>query len=185
MEHMDKWKEHIDRERDEWDVDQPDMVGSWQAIEARLAPPAALAPPKPNYMRYWVAATVVLAALCVTLLFDRYQGPSATTALLDVEQEQVEDFSTTVAQFTSLIDARKAALEDYSEAHEAPLTSFQIDLAQLGAQYDELQLTLQDTQDPRVLRALIFNLEVQLQLLNEQLNALEITLPHAQPDAEI
>ncbi|HAP61044.1 MAG TPA: hypothetical protein DCR93_16600 [Cytophagales bacterium] len=172
MEHTDNWQGYFDRHKAEMEEDLPDIDGLWREMEDRLPPPKKQ-PKRPSSLRYWVAATVLLAAACVALLVDRYQGPVETANLLDVEESQVADFSGTVSQFTQMINARKTQLASYAGTSGVPLESFYVDLAQLSAQFDELSYRLEDTQDPRVLRAMIFNLELQLQLLNQQVEILE------------
>ena len=174
MEHTDEWKDIIDQNRGEFEDDFDEVEAIWDKVAERLPVKEAKAPRKSS-VRYWAAATVLLGAACLSLLIDRWKGGTQETALLGVEEEQVQDFSGTVSQFTSLISHRKEQLASFAGQQGTPLESFYVDLAQLSAQYDELAVTLEDTQDPRVLRAMIFNLELQLQLLNQQVEILETT----------
>lgn len=172
MEHTDKWRDFFQENKEAFEEEVPDLDALWQRVDKKM--PQELKPfPKKNPLRYWVAATVLLAVACGGLILDRLSYPRGDEPELGVAQTAVDDFAGTVAAFHAKIEERKATLASYQKNEELPLASFQIDIAQLGAQYEKLQQTASRTQDSKVLRAMIFNLQLQLDLLEQQLEIVE------------
>ena len=102
MKHRDKWDDYFDQHGNAFEEDVPDVDRLWEGISAGIAekqPPKAA--PARNPLRYWVAATMLLGALCIGLLAERFGGfgDDQSTALLGVEDAEVDDFAGTTVQF--------------------------------------------------------------------------------------
>ncbi len=70
----------------------------------------------------------------------------------------------------SLIEEKKDSLQVYAKDNPELYNKFMIDVNKLNKDYDELKKQLQTSQNSQILvRAMMKNLDIQLQVLNEQL----------------
>ena len=177
----------IREHRDEFDQDAP-TDALWQRLEAQLpAHPAAnvasgRADPDPKKpflglqrgfgaaRRWWaVAASVaVLIGLCWWV--------SARYAL--TEQPEVVSVSPAyakeVAQYASLIDDKRSELKAMAASNPGLYQQFANDLDRLESSYLTLKKDLPETPNQELLiQAMIQNLQLQIDLLNEQLRVIE------------
>ncbi|WP_375446392.1 hypothetical protein [uncultured Fibrella sp.] len=121
---------------------------------------------------YWTwAASIALLLLAGSLWWinDRY-APT--------RQADVVAFSPTyakeVAQYASLIDAKRSELKQLTESNPALYGDFAQDLNRLEASYKGLKKELPNTPNQEVLiQAMIQNLQLQIDLLNEQLRVIQ------------
>jgi len=121
---------------------------------------------------YWTwAASIALLLLAGGLWWanDRYR-PTA--------QPDVVAFSPTyareVAQYASLIDAKRSELKQLTESNPDLYGEFAQDLNRLEASYKGLKKELPNTPNQEVLiQAMIQNLQLQIDLLNEQLRVIQ------------
>lgn len=121
---------------------------------------------------YWTwAASIALLLLAGSLWWvnDRY-APT--------KQADVVAFSPTyakeVAQYASLIDAKRSELKQLTESNPELYGEFAQDLNRLEASYKGLKKELPNTPNQEVLiQAMIQNLQLQIDLLNEQLRVIQ------------
>lgn len=172
--------------RDSFEQDGP-SAGLWERIADQLPnQPAAAQPAQPfqtihrqrtryrgTWTRsYWTwAASIALLLLAGGLWWanDRYRPTS---------QPDVVAFSPTyakeVAQYSSLIDAKRSELKHLTESNPELYGDFAQDLNRLEASYKGLKKELPNTPNQEVLiQAMIQNLQLQIDLLNEQLRVIQ------------
>ncbi|ARK09159.1 hypothetical protein [Fibrivirga algicola] len=161
-------------------------AGLWERIADQLPDEPAAKPVEPfktvhrqrtryggTWTRsYWTwAASIALLLLAGGLWWanDRYR-PTA--------QPDVVAFSPTyareVAQYASLIDSKRAELKQLTESNPDLYGEFAQDLNRLEASYKGLKKELPNTPNQEVLiQAMIQNLQLQIDLLNEQLRVIQ------------
>ncbi|MBO0948678.1 anti-sigma factor [Fibrella forsythiae] len=167
--------------RDAFEQDGP-SAGLWERIADQLPDqpaPAKTAQPfravhrQPSWTRsYWTwAASIALLLLAGSLWWinDRY-APT--------KQADVMAFSPTyakeVAQYSSLIEAKRTELQQLTESNPDLYDEFSQDLNRLEASYKGLKKELPNTPNQEVLiQAMIQNLQLQIDLLNEQLRVIQ------------
>ncbi|MBO0935200.1 hypothetical protein J2I47_01440 [Fibrella sp. HMF5335] len=177
----------IREHRDEFDQDAPtDAV--WQRLAAQL-------PGSPTVDR--TAETVkptlgrpFLAVQKSNSIAGRWWAVAASVALLlgvlwwvnaryDLaEQPEVVAVSPTyakeVAQYASMIDDKRAELQQLTQSNPALYQQFANDLDRLEASYSSLKKDLPETPNQEILiQAMIQNLQLQIDLLNEQLRVIQ------------
>lgn len=121
---------------------------------------------------YWTwAASIALLLLAGSLWWinDRY-APT--------KQADVVAFSPTyakeVAQYSSLIEAKRTELQQLTESNPDLYGDFAQDLDRLEASYKGLKKELPNTPNQEILiQAMIQNLQLQIDLLNEQLRVIQ------------
>lgn len=168
--------------RDAFEQDGP-SAGLWERIAPQLTVPNVPDQPALNPFRathrsptwtrsYWTwAASVALLLLTGGLWWvnDRYRPTS---------QADVVAFSPTyareVAQYASLIDIKHTELQELTENNPTLYGEFAQDLNDLETSYQGLKKDLPDTPNQEMLiQAMIQNLQLQINLLNEQLRVIQ------------
>jgi len=77
-------------------------------------------------------------------------------------------------QYTSLIESKRSELKSLSKTDPNLYKEFSGEIAKMDSTYKELKDDLKDSPNQeRVLRAMIKNLQIQTQVLNQQLNVIE------------
>jgi hypothetical protein len=162
---MNNLEEFIKNNRAEFDHKEP-REKLWSRIESDLdgSPP--------NFGWIWKAAAVVLLAACSYLIWERSQvqvpDPVASVDLL-VDPEFVE----TELYYTQLIAEQRRMVEQFDLDDPELKEDFRRDLSTLDTAYQDLQQEYVDTRHETVLEAMIDNLQLRMELLNQQLVILE------------
>lgn len=179
----------IREHRDEFDQDAP-TDALWQRLATRLpeqAPTAnGLAPKKdtptpPNPFlgaqrggfvarRWWAVAASVALLLgvlwWVNARYDIAQQPEVVAVSPTYAKE--------VAQYASMIDDKRDELRQLTSNNPALYQQFSNDLDRLELSYAGLKKDLPDTPNQEILiQAMIQNLQLQIDLLNEQLRVIQ------------
>ncbi|MDP9081267.1 MAG: hypothetical protein M3O71_27970 [Bacteroidota bacterium] len=77
-------------------------------------------------------------------------------------------------QYTSLIESKRSELKSFSKTDPNLYKEFSGEIAKMDSTYKELKDDLKDSPNQeRVLRAMIKNLQIQTQVLNQQLNVIQ------------
>jgi hypothetical protein len=158
---MNNLEEFIKKNRTEFDHKEP-REKLWDRIESDLDGN----PPKFGWI--WKAAVVVLLAACSYLIWERGQAPipdSLVSEELLVDPEFVE----TELYYTQLIAEQRRMVEQFDLDDPEIKENFRRDLASLDTAYQDLQQEYADTSNETVLEAMIDNLQLRLELLNQQL----------------
>lgn len=128
-----------------------------------------------NSLTVWRAAAVILLGICVYLALPRLQDRKANALALN-EFKDIESFY--ISQIANKVDQ----LTD-QRGPESGLNGFTHDFQQLEAMYQVLKEEMKVHPSQKVKDALVLNLLVQIDLLNQQLNKLEEG--EQQTDAEV
>jgi hypothetical protein len=157
----DKLEDFIRSNRSSFDDKEP-PAGAWENIRKTL--PGASAPWYDNLM-LWRVAAVIFMALSFYLLI-----PKATNTA-DNSKLAVNEFNDVEAFYTTQISQKVALIEEISGTETSDeLTQ---DFQQLEAMYNVLKEEWKARPSKKVKDALVLNLLVRINLLNQQLHRLE------------
>jgi len=162
---MNNLEEFIKSHRAEFDQKEP-REKLWNRIESDLDGST------PQFGWIWKAAAVVLLVACSYLIWERGQiqtPDEIVTVDLLVDPEFVE----TELYYTQLIAEQRRLVEQFDLNDPELKESFRQDLASLDTAYQQLQLEYVETSNEMVLEAMIDNLQLRMELLNQQLLILE------------
>jgi hypothetical protein len=125
-----------------------------------------------DYGWVWKAAVVLLVAVCAYLIGERgvpqsEESEMATHLLVDPE------FVETELYYTQLIAKQRQAVDKFDLNDPEIKENFKKDLASLDTMYQQLKIEYVETSNEAVLEAMIGNLQLRMELLNEQLLILE------------
>jgi hypothetical protein len=177
--------------RDEFDTDEPgEQV--WNKLQQQLAPENSKKPVTQQAILIKVfkwsaaAAILILAGLGVySLLIDRKQVQPAVvkqTTPLDtpaVTNDEIlkkinPDYAQEVYHFTRLIELKQNELKKIQSAHPGLYKKFVTDLDKLDSSYNALKKELPENPNrEQLLEAMIENLRLQTEILNQQLNIIK------------
>ena len=158
-----RFEEYIKDHREELDNrTPPDYV--WQGVEAGLHNAR-----KSSYIRYWQAAAVIFFVASIGLFIKNYQPLDTEPAI----SESAIEFKTTEEYYFDLIQSQQGLLTNYLKQYPDLANDFKTDLAELSQNYNKLKKDFDTTGDTEVLNALIKNLQLQQELLNNQLKIIQ------------
>jgi hypothetical protein len=157
----DQLEDFIKANRDRFDdKEAPESV--WKNIRRTLPVPS-----KPWYdnLLLWRAAAVIFMALSLYLLIPKSNAATENTRVAVNEFNDVEAF------YTSQISQKVALIEEISGSESGD--EFTQDFQQLEAMYNVLKEEWKVRPSKKVKDALVLNLLVRINLLNQQLHRLE------------
>jgi hypothetical protein len=141
----------------------PDSV--WSKIESSLRPVS-----KKSLMIYWQAAAVIFFALSIGLLVKNYQ----TSNELNSYSLNNAEFENTEQYYFKVIQDKESLLISSLANHPDLVADFKTDLQELSRNYKKLKTDFDSNKSEEVLSALIINLQLQQELLNNQLNIIHL-----------
>jgi hypothetical protein len=159
---MNNLEEFIKSNREEFDDKEP-REKLWARIESDLDE-------RPSYGWIWKAAAVLLLAVCSFLIWERNQNQALDPGAIS---ELNPEFMETELYYTQLISQQRVMVEQFDLNDPELKESFRRDLAVLDTAYQELKLEYVETSNEAVLQALIDNLQLRMELLNQQVLILE------------
>jgi len=167
---MNNLEKFIKTNREDFDIKEP-RTKLWARIETDLDG-------KTDYGWMWKAAVVVLLAVSGYLIFERSQGQS-TESMVASEFFLDPEFMETELYYTQLIAQKSLVIAEYNLKEEADIkTGFKNDIAVLDTMYQELKQEFIDTSNEIVLDAMIHNLQLRMEMLNQELMILETIEKH-------
>jgi hypothetical protein len=158
----DRFEKYIVENKAAFDFKSPPS-SVWENIAAGLKRPGST-----RYLRYWQAAAVVFFAVSIGLLVKNIQPTSATMV-----SESVVEFKTTEEYYLNVIESQQGILTTYLKQYPDLASDFKMDLTELSQNYNKLKIDFESTGDTEVLNALIKNLQLQQELLQNQLNIIK------------
>jgi hypothetical protein len=158
----DSLKDFVDRNRDQFDSQEP-TADIWSVIARSL--PAGRRHLW-NSVGVWRAAAAILLTLSGYLLATR--NPGATTREMSHMQNDLTDLE---SYYRNQIAEKIGLIKDYDGAGENE--QFTQDFQKLEAMYQVLSEEMKKHPNPKVKDALVLNLLVRIDLLNQQLKKLE------------
>ena len=115
---------------------------------------------------------MLLLAVCGYLIWEKNVSQHSEEELV-TELPVHPEFVETELYYTQLIGQQQRAVEEFDLNDPEMKQSFRNDLASLDTMYQQLKLEYVETSNEAVLEAMIGNLQLRMELLNEQLQILE------------
>ena len=178
---MSRLEQFIRQHREEFDTDSP-APQVWKKLEQELGPKKTVAPGKVMTMTIlkWsvAAAILVLAGLGVFHLVDK-PDPSKTTAKTNPNNEDIlqkinPTYAKEVYHFTQLIELKQSELKQIEKDNPELYKEFMGDINKLDSSYNALKKELPTNPNrEQLLEAMIENLKLQTDLLNQQLQVIQ------------
>ncbi|MBL7832700.1 MAG: hypothetical protein JNK18_02035 [Cyclobacteriaceae bacterium] len=156
----DQLEDFIRQNRAAFDAKEPSDK-NWDRIQKKLFGSTSLW----NTVGVWRAAAIVLLGACVYLAIPKIQDRKESAMVLS-EFKDIETF------YISQIANKVEQIEDY-RGEEEGLNGFTHDFAQLEAMYQVLKEEMRVHPSQKVKDALVLNLLVRIDLLNQQLHKIE------------
>ena len=122
---------------------------------------------------YWKAAAIFFFALSAYLLVQLNRTDPAESAGNDLASNIIQEFNTTEAYYLTEISTLKSSMVDYVTVDPELSENFIQDIETLDNQYQSLKIELSENSNENVINALILNLQMRLEILNQQLNILK------------
>ncbi len=168
-----RFEQYIEQHRDEFDSEDPSPAG-WQKLQAKFSgknKPVI----KHLFFKSWLIAAA-MTGIAALLVFSLIKSPSAdplaiapapNNALLN---EINPTYAKEVYHFTQLIEIKQNELKKMQKADPVLYNQFIKDITRLDSSYNALQTQLPENPNrEQLLEAMIQNLRLQADLLNEQL----------------
>ena len=168
-------KKFIRDNRDEFD-DKVPPAGVWEHIEASLTPGKKKKKSiiRPLYKWTMAAAAVLIISTAVYfVLFDKKpaDGPIQPPVSTGVSESGEQGITPQMYQFVKMIDMKQEELKKLATDQPELYQKFTTDLTQLDSSYNILKKQLSEAPNRELLlEAMIQNLQLQLNVLNQQLN---------------
>jgi hypothetical protein len=174
----DKLKRFVAEHREDFEMQQP-RQHLWEGIDERLQHSRK----RVLWQRVAIAASLMLLVTCGTWLFlsNRYSTQLMAAAPPPAQPPIV----TTEAYYNQIVQVKNAELAKYCSPQPELCATFENDLGGLSLAYNQLKKEYDRAPDNKaVLRAMLSNLEMQVQLINRQLQIME-TVQQKQEAAKI
>jgi hypothetical protein len=121
---------------------------------------------KPIRFYQWMSIAAILVVSVGAFLTYNYQQAHRSIDVADVSKS----FGEKKVHLTSLIEEKKDSLEVRAKDNPELYNKFMTDVSKLNADYETLKKQLQTSPNSQaVVRAMMKNLDIQLQVLNQQL----------------
>ena len=162
----DRLEKFVRKHRDEMDEKSPSN-DLWQKIQGDLKSETrqrSLGTP----MVYWRAAAVILLLITSWLVLDRFAGGDVqndnqqVAVAIHPELQEAEYF------YVSLISEKRQEIRDLSQKYDLG-EDFLKELDELDTMYDLLKKDLANGDEENLIDAMIRNLQLQIEILNQQL----------------
>jgi hypothetical protein len=162
----DALKKFVDENRPAFD-DQETTEQAWHSIEASL--PKRKQIPLWDSIGIWRAAAALLVGLCVYFFVTRNSAPYQHAQLAAIQGQR--DFTDLESYYHNQITEKISLINDYDASGEKE--QFTQDFQKLDAMYQVLSEEMKSRPSEKVKDALVLNLLVRIDLLNQQLKKLE------------
>jgi hypothetical protein len=150
---------------------------NWSAIEKQIGiakTPARIL--SMNLLKWSAAAAIFIGILATGLYFFNQSSASSSGSLAkDPVVEQIDpQYAKMVAQFSSLIEEKQTELKSLEKDNPELFKQFAGDIKKLDSTYQVLRNTLPaNPNKEQLLEAMISNLQMQINLLNQQLQIIQ------------
>jgi len=163
----DNLEDFIQNNRASFDSSEPDDK-NWELINKKLgAEKRAKVISLPMFWRVAAVVTLLLATVFV-FKYNRPQPPQQTI----VQAENTTDLEEVEAYYTSMIVEKKAEIESFGKDYILNLEA-EDGLQKLDSMYTFLKTEMKQKQNEQVMNAMIRNLQLRINILNQQLIILE------------
>lgn len=171
----DRIEQFISSNRDAFDEQQPSS-NVWNQIDRKLSPRSSVI--KMNFMRWAVAAMLLLTIVSATVWIlskpSKQSEQLATNTSEDIIKEIDPNYAKEVYHFTQLIEIKQNELKQIGKDQPELYSQFMKDITRLDSSYNSLksELPLNPNRE-QLLEAMIENLQLQSDLLNQQLQIIK------------
>jgi len=167
-----KLEDFITNNRDEFDDARPGN-NNWEKIEQSLTASEEPKIVRPKFGN-WAAAAALLAIVSLLLVLQfgkKDKGPEVIVKAEPDINSIAPEYAPQVNQFAKMINGKQEELKTLSKEQPELYQKFTTDIIQLDSSYDALQQQLRVSPNKEMLiEAMIQNLQLQLNVLNQQLN---------------
>ena len=164
---MNNLEEFIRANREEFDSKEP-REKLWSHIESDLDGGS-----QKDFGWMWKAAVVVLVAVCGFLIWERGQHQVNISTASATDLYMGPEFLETELYYTQLITQKQQQVESFNQGDPELKNDFKNDLASLDTIYHELKQEYIETGNDVVLDAMMSNLQLRKELLDQELMILE------------
>jgi hypothetical protein len=176
----DSLKEFIDKNREGFDDKNP-KEGAWNVISENL--PQMKQVSLWNSVMVWRAAAILFMGLSVFLLMNS-ANEKAESASEKISDRQLQgEFQDVESFYTDEIAKKVALIDDFGGSFVSD--EFTQDFEKLDAMYQVLRDQLKTNPSEKVRDALILNILVRIDLLNQQIKRLEDVKKEKKKDASV
>ena len=172
-----KLEQFIKDHKAEFDTDAPgDEV--WQRIEKNLKGRSKKTPVKPLWPRRWMAAASVLVIISAGIYVYMAKSSKPDLSFRATSDEILNEINPTYAKevyhFTQLIELKQNELKQIGHDQPELYEQFMDDISMLDSTYNSFQKELPANPNrEQLLEAMIQNLQLQTELLNQQLRVIK------------
>jgi hypothetical protein len=166
---MDNLEKFIVENRDHLDHLEPGPE-IWQNIEQHIQPVQVQSRFRGVYI--WRAAAVLLLLAVIGLLLDRQNMLQSVDTNLAGNQ-RLEELKQVETYYTSMISTKKTEINRYLDENPQFRDEFSNDVVNLDSTYTGLKKELSDKYNDRIVDAMIVNLQLRIDILNQQLDILQ------------
>jgi hypothetical protein len=166
---MDDFEKFVRENRQNFDDREPGE-DTWNNIRHRLdrgQPPQGLI-----HHWIWKAASIILFAAVLGLLAERQFRKRGENLVNQSSEEKIE-FRQVEEYYTSLIASKRAEIGNFLIDNPSFRNEFAYDINQLDSMYTSLKGNLTDNYSEKIVDAMIVNLRMRMQILNQQLSILQ------------
>jgi hypothetical protein len=172
-----KLEQFINEHRGEFDTDEP-REKIWEHIQNDLANPLKKRAVKPLWPMRWIAAASVLiiVSLGIYVSVEKSAKPGIAGARTadDILHEINPTYAKEVYHFTQLIELKQNELKRIGQDQPELYEQFMNDISMLDSTYNSFQKELPANPNrEQLLEAMIQNLQLQTELLNQQLRVIK------------
>ncbi len=171
---MDNLEKYIEENRAGFDDKQP-RHSVWEGISRRIGSTSR------DYNWIWKVAAVLF--FCTSAFFYFYQ-PSIEIDTLTEKEKLSNDFGDIETFYFQIISEKTELIYDYDKDESPIEVNFEQDIQKLDAMYQVLKDELITNPSKKVVDALILNLLVRIDILNEKIEELEGGQEGAEPSEE-
>jgi hypothetical protein len=159
----------IKNNREEFDDLEP-RADLWNSIERKL--PQQFEPPKKTFSMGFVlrvaASVIIVMGICFAVYLHNEKPAAVNLAAINPEYAKQQ------VHYTSLIASKRTQLKTIAHADPQLYKEFNAEITQMDSTYKKLNHDLATSPNQElVLRAMIRNLQIQTEVLNQQLNVIE------------
>lgn len=163
-----KIEEYIKENKKSFDIGGP-SEDLWDKIEAALDERRPEKKKKHLGLLFWLGAAASLILVMTFIFMSTYRNHKREVEIADVNPV----YAKKEMKFASLIEEKKDSLQIYAKDNPDLYNKFSNDLLELNKDYINLKKELQHSPDQKlVVRAMVRNLEIQLQIINQQLSVI-------------
>ncbi len=174
----DKLKKFVDEHRDEFDIFEP-RPDLWQEISKELPQKKEARVISFSYAQLWRYAAVLVFVLVAGFVASRLVTQKTKLAEVAVVNPPLQEIAPEIVEvefyYTSLINEKKAELDQYDLKALGIEDNLHQDVAVLDSSYVRLKKELYTTtaNKEKIIEAMIHNLQLRMEVLNQQLKTLQ------------